>query len=307
MTKLLFLGCNTDQLPYLKAAKEKGYEVIGTDMNEEAPGANVADRFHRVGYEDGAGLVALGGREDFMASDKVFTAASQFAYLGASSFAEHLGIPFIPHESVLACLDKTRLYPLFEKYGLAVPKWRVLEKGGMAAALQELGAMYAKSDFGKSPHYCFRVSDDAALPALPEEHDRYFRKSFIVQKEIIGTHYRVNWIRGVLYAFRKETDAVSRPAPDFAFDNSTRARVSRMLEEQGLASHLVKFDIIVADGTTYFLDIGLEPPMRLGLYLAHCGYDFPRLYFEHLVEGKFEYPDSKSLPADITIRGRAVS
>ncbi|MCR4325544.1 MAG: hypothetical protein NUV59_01940 [Patescibacteria group bacterium] len=307
MTKLLFLGCNTDQLPYLKVAKDKGYEVVATDMNEEAPGAQLADSFHKVGYEDEKGLTAVGSEEHFTAGDKVFTAASQFAYLGASSFAEHFSIPFIPHESILTCLDKTRLYPLFERYGLAVPEWHILEKNGIPAALKEFGTMYVKSDFGKSPNYCFRVSDDASLPALPKEHDRYFRKSFIVQKEIKGAHYRVNWVRGALYAFRKETDEVSHPAPDFALDNNTRANLSRMLEGQGLASHLVKFDIIVADGTTYFLDIGLEPPMRLGLYLSHCGYDFPRLYLEHLVEGKIGYPNPKSLPTDLTIRGRAVS
>ena len=41
--KVLFLGCNNDQVPYLKAIKKLGFTVIGTDLNPKAPGAELAD------------------------------------------------------------------------------------------------------------------------------------------------------------------------------------------------------------------------------------------------------------------------
>ena len=306
MKKLLFLGCNTDQVPYLTAAKKAGYFVVGTDMNKDAPGLALADVWYPVGYEDVPALIGVGKKEGFTASDKVFTAGSQFAYIGASGFAEAFGIPFIPTATVLTCLDKTALYPLFEKYGLAVPSWRLY--GGEASlevALSEYGTVFLKSDFGKSPNYCFRVTKEGERPRMPASHDRYWRSAFVVQKEIPGTHYRLNQVGNTLYAFHKETDKIGRPAPSFSLGD-LQENVTRMLGDLGLEKHLVKFDVIEADGTLYFIDIGLEPPFRLNKYLSHLGYDFPRMYFEHMVEGVMRYPDPQSLREDVTIQNNDV-
>lgn len=306
MKKLLFLGCNHDQVPYLAAAKAAGYRVIGTDMNEDAPGVALLDAWHAVSYEDVPALIDVGKKEGFTADDKVFTAGSQFAYIGAGAFAEAFGIRFIPRSSVYTCLDKTKLYPLFERYGLSVPTWRLYEgAASLDKVVQEFGVVYLKSDFGKSPNYCFRVTG-GERPELPHEHDRYWRESFVMQKEMRGVHYRVNWINGTLYSFNKETDTICRPAPSFSFD-SLKESVDAMIKASGLSAHVVKFDVIEVDGVCYFLDLGLDPPSRLGAYLSYCGYDAPRLYFEHLVEGKAEYPEPHSLPTNVVIRGQDVT
>lgn len=303
---ILFLGCNTDQVPYLKVAKQKGYRVVGTDVNDGAPGISLLDTWKRVGYDDIHTLIEVGKKEGFSSGDKVFTASSQHAYIGASAFAHAFQIPFVSEESVLLCLDKTKLYPLFEKYGLSVPVWSIYQgESSLDAMLAEHKVMYLKSDFGKSPNYCFRVTKDGDKPHMPHEHDRFWRESFIVQKEVLGTHYRVNWIGGTVYSFRKETDQVSRPAPAFTLGNAHK-KIASMLENLGLSNHLIKFDVIEKEGELYFIDIGLEPPSRLALYLSYLGYDFPRMYFEHLVEGKVTYPDPQSLKADVTIRGKEV-
>ncbi|HEY4521722.1 MAG TPA: hypothetical protein VJH05_01115 [Candidatus Paceibacterota bacterium] len=303
MIKLLFLGCNTDQAPYLKIAKSKGYFVVGTDLNLNAPGVSLCDKFYNVGYEDYAGLAELGKKEEFGPTDKIFTAGSQFAYLGASFFAEEFKISFISRKTALLCLDKSSFYPFFENYGLNVPEWKIWN-----GVLPSYPA-YLKSDFGKSPNYCYRINSEEKLLDLPQTHDRFYRKCFILQKEVLGTHYRINFVGGKFFAFKKKTDVESMPARDFAFDSKTRDNIERMLNDLGLSKHLVKFDIIVADsdatvrasGKIYFLDIGLEPPMRLKIYLDRLRYDFDNLYFEHLVENKINYPDFSILP-DLVIK-----
>ena len=303
MTKLLFLGCNTDQISYLKIAKSKGYFVVGTDLNPNAPGVSLCDRFYNVGYEDYAGLVELGRKEKFGPTDKIFTAGSQFAYLGASFFAEEFKIPFISRESALLCLDKSSFYPFFESYQLNVPEWKIWD-----GVLPDYPA-YLKSDFGKSPNYCYRINSGDKLPDLPQAHDRFYRQFFILQKEMPGIHYRINFVGEKFFAFKKKTDAESTPASDFYFNKETSDNIERMLNDLGLSKHLIKFDIIVVDsdatvgasGKIYFLDIGLEPPMRLKLYLDKTGHDFDTLYFEHLVEGKINYPEFSLLP-DIVIK-----
>jgi hypothetical protein len=306
MKKLLFLGCNHDQVPYLKVAKNAGYYVVATDMNKDAPGVALADAWYPASYEDVSTLIGIGKKEGFGADDKVFTAGSQFAYVGASGFAEHFGIPFVPQKSVDTCLDKTKLYLLFEKYGLPVPTWHLYDgAASLDEAVQEFGAVFLKSDYGKSPNYCYRVTGKVR-PQLPSEHDRYWRASFVMQKEMEGTHYRVNWINGVLYSLEKETDSVCRPAPSFSF-GTLKESVDRMIVDAGLSQLVIKFDVIDVGGVQHFIDLGLDPPSRLGAYLTHAGYDFPRLYFKHIVEGKAGYPYPHVLPTNVVIRGQTVT
>jgi len=59
-TKLLFLGCNTNQIPYIQEAKKLGYFVVGTDINPMAPAIKYLDRYYKVSYEDYNGLIKIG-------------------------------------------------------------------------------------------------------------------------------------------------------------------------------------------------------------------------------------------------------
>ena len=52
MNKVLFLGCNYDQLPYLEEAKKIGFLVIGCDKNINAPGRQLCDHFINFGYRN---------------------------------------------------------------------------------------------------------------------------------------------------------------------------------------------------------------------------------------------------------------
>jgi len=88
--KVLFMGCNSDQVPYLKAIKALGYTVIGTDMNAKAPGAPLTDRFYKVGYTNLDGLKEVARSEQLSSNDLIFTAAAHFAYEGASKLAAFL-------------------------------------------------------------------------------------------------------------------------------------------------------------------------------------------------------------------------
>ena len=50
--KVLFIGCNHDQIPYLKKLLDQGYYVIGTDLNGDAPGRHLAHEFVQVSYTE---------------------------------------------------------------------------------------------------------------------------------------------------------------------------------------------------------------------------------------------------------------
>ena len=122
MKKLLFIGCNHDQLPYLKELKKCQFEIIGTDMNPHAPGKELCDKFYQVGYDDYRELIAVGIREKFNSDDKVFTASAQFAHKGAAHFANKFGIEYPAERSIDICLDKTLFYNQFQKLGIPIPE-----------------------------------------------------------------------------------------------------------------------------------------------------------------------------------------
>lgn len=306
MTKLLFLGCNFDQLPYLKIARQKGYNVIGTDLNKNAPGARYLDKYYQIGYEDANGLINLGEKEQFLSTDKIFTASSQFAYIGAGIFSEMFGMRFVSQKTADICLNKIKLYKLFKKHKMEVPQWMIVKNQNVIKPiLKKWNAAYLKSDYGKSPHYCYKIKD-GNIPRLPLKFDRYFRKYFIAQQAIAGNHFRINWIRGGLICFFKISDTAAIPAYFIDFNKKIKKNISRLIFELGLRNHLVKFDVIYANGRCYFIDIGLDPPMRLKLYLEYLGYDFEKIYFEWIVENKNNFPSFANLPKNLIVKNKIV-
>ena len=86
MIKILFLGCNHNQIPYLQELSKRNYRIIGVDLNSNAPGKSYCHSFYNIGYDDNDGLLELGKKENFKSSDKVFTASAQFAYKGGAFF-----------------------------------------------------------------------------------------------------------------------------------------------------------------------------------------------------------------------------
>jgi len=71
----LILGCNDAQIPYIRAAVDLGFEVVGTDYNVNAPGKACIDRFYPVSYLDSAGLKDVAAREKLTSADFIFTAS----------------------------------------------------------------------------------------------------------------------------------------------------------------------------------------------------------------------------------------
>ena len=61
-----------------------------SDLNKNAPGKDVCDKFYNVGYDNLEGLIDVGLKENFTSADKVFTAASQFSHKGAAHFSSFL-------------------------------------------------------------------------------------------------------------------------------------------------------------------------------------------------------------------------
>lgn len=277
MPKLLFLGCNYNQLPYVKAVKSLGFTVVGTDLNPEAPGALLVDSFHVVGYNDQERLATLVQDEGFGSDDRIFTASAHFAWEGAAAVAARLGIKYLSPETVDICIDKSKLYPLMDRLGVPVPSTVLLGVEDDPVTDPD-NVYYLKSDYGKSPRYCYRITNGVHVQR-PVAFDRYYRSCFLLQQEVLGLQYRVNLYGDQAAVFLKFTDHCAVPlsvlGPGHA---AVIAGLRGIVTELGLQGVMTKFDLIVNESGWFVIDLGLDPPMRMLLLCQYKGIDFPSAY-----------------------------
>lgn len=283
MPNVLFLGCNHNQSPYIDAARRNGFHVIATDLNPIAPGAALADRFYCVGYDDVDALLNIVREEGISSKDRLFTAAAHFAWEGAAQVAQAAGIPFISPASVDVCLDKIKFYELLREYDLLPPT--ELYQPDSAFVLDKSKVYYLKSDYGKSPHYCYRVAG-GDWPTIPAAHDRYYRKHFLLQEEILGSHYRVDLYGNQMAVFLKIRDDVCLPIPCLGPGHSLiHAALSDIVGRLGLETIITKFDLVANAKKAFVIDIGLDPPFRLKSLYAWRRLDFADAYVRHTLLG----------------------
>lgn len=309
--KLLFVGCNYRQIPYLKEAKREGFFVIGTDLNKDAPGIRYLDRFYNVGYEDVDGFIRIGKREKFNKQDKVFTAASQFAHLGAACFAKHFKIDYIPLEVVNLCLDKVRFYKLLAVEGIPHPKFNVAKtQSGIKRIIKTdvKKNYYVKSDFGKNPWHLYYVKN-GKVPCINFKQDRYLRKAYVVQEEAVGRHIRVNYFHNrFIYFVHKEGRFFSCVDRLNKLQDQTECDLVRFVKSLKLEKRFIKFDLILNQNNYYVIDIGLDPPSRFRVLCRYLRHNFEKNYFLQNVGMQYSYPFSKNLvSADVYVSARKIS
>lgn len=295
ISKILFLGCNYDQLPYLKEIKKKGVYIVGADLNPDAPGKALCNTFYCVGYDDISGLIEIGEKEDFNSKDKIFTAASQFANLGAAYFAKEFQIPFPKIEAIEICLDKAKFYPFFKDNQLPIPETFIIDnKEQLIEVMDQLGnecEYYLKSDFSKNPNYVYKFTGNKADEMnIFWGRDRYLQKCYILQKEFLGEHLRINIMDNdfILFPVDIKNKLVAKKSE--IVDRGIVEKLKNVIDALGFNKWLVKFDLILGENGFVVLDIGIDPPYRLNLYYKSLNLQMPHYYVNQYLENEINYP-----------------
>lgn len=268
--RVLVIGGNTAQIPYIRELKRRGLYIILTDLNEEAPARSLSDMFSCIGYEDVDSLVSFAKEAGLSMQDYIFTAAAQFAQVAASGIAEEIGIIYPKPDVVRMCLDKTQFYSSFERHGIPIPETLYIsDYAELSSAINRLGpedTFYLKSDFSKNPRYVYRFRGSE----MSEDHffwgrDRYLQKSYVLQKEVEGRHLRLNICpKGfTLFDFGSNCFIPEAEAYPILSRYNIIDALSLFLSQHGISSWLIKFDLIISDSGWVALDIGLDPPTRL--------------------------------------------
>jgi len=297
MHKVLFLGCNDDQLPYLKELKLLPFEIIGTDINDNAPGKGLCDNFYSVGYDNLEQLVAIGRENGFTSKDKVFTASSQFAHKGAAHFASIFDIVYPSESTIDICLDKALFYKHFQKLGMPIPETVFIENRegfeNFLLSLDNSTAYYLKSDFSKNPNYIYRFTRENIKP---EEifwgRDRHLQNCYILQKEVKGKSLRINIYGNRFNIFDFDSMSKLNVLKNDLVNVGVINSLQSFIDDQSLNNWLVKFDIILDDTKFVVLDVGLDPPYRMVKEANLQQINFSKYYIAQYLYNQVDYPQT---------------
>lgn len=296
--KILFLGCNFDQIGYLRELNKRDLFIVGVDKNSEAPGRSLCDEFHICGYDDIEQLIQIGIKHNFNSQDNLFTASAQFANLGASYFASEFGINFPKASSILTCLDKTKFYQSFEEHSIPIPITKKIRNHDELLNYLENSKkninFYLKSDFSKNPNYVYKINHLSNLDNICWDHDRYFREHYVIQEEFIGQSLRLNLYGNRFNIFDFET------AQKLNLNNNQRTffvkniinKLNNFRISHNMQNWLLKFDIILNGDNFVVLDVGMDPPSRMYALASKLKINFERHYIDQYLFGKISYPSN---------------
>jgi hypothetical protein len=284
---VLFLGCNDDQVPYLRTILGRGCRVVGVDRNPDAPGASLCHRFVAAGYDQDDRLRAVVEEEDMGREDVVFTAAAHFACQGAASAAKAAGIDWPSREIIDLCMDKIRFYRFLVAQDAPVPRFQVVTSAAELSSAFETWptgmAAWLKSDCSKNPNYIFRIPPgERSDLAVPWTRDRYLDHGYVLQEEFQGQGVRLNLFPGgrAIYPFDK-SEGLSNAAAQASLDRTgAQAGLEKVVEALELQDRLVKFDVLVNGADWVVIDIGLDPPARMLADYEARSLDFYRFYVD---------------------------
>jgi len=290
--KVLFLGLNHDEIPYLLELKKRNFIIIGIDRNKSAPGIEFCDSYYNVGYDQLDKLIDVGEKELFCEHDLVFTAASQFAHKGAARFAKRFSITYPAEESIDICLDKVKFYKSFEECGLIIPKtYFIKTKEELELQLNDLdkGWYYLKSDFSKNPNYVYRFnSHNTPYSSFNWKKDRYLQHGYVLQQEFNGKSLRLNLYGERFNVFDFKTN---NKVSNEIIDHQIIKSLKQFRDYHNMESWLLKFDLIINKDSYVALDVGMEPPMRMLNFAKSQSVNFESHYIDQYIFKNISYPN----------------
>jgi biotin carboxylase len=135
----MILGAGIMQVPGIRIAKNKGWQVIVVDGNPSAMARGQGDVFEVVDLKDRDGLLALAQRYAAAGGlDGIFTAGTDFS-TSVAWVAEKLGLPGITYATAMRATDKCLMRKAFQDAAAPSPNFACWAGEGDPAALRGPG------------------------------------------------------------------------------------------------------------------------------------------------------------------------
>ncbi len=134
---MMIMGAGYDQIPMLEKARSMGLKVVAVDGREHAPGAHLADAFHRVEVLDIPKVLEIARARGIAG---ITTMVSNLGMRTVAVVADRLGLPSITPQAATTATDKAAIKEALSRAGVACPR------GSACADLSE--AMDALTELG---------------------------------------------------------------------------------------------------------------------------------------------------------------
>jgi biotin carboxylase len=126
--RLLVLGAGPAQLGLLRAARERGFEVVACDRDETALGLRLADRHAVASTEDEEAVEEVARAEEVAA---LIAPGNDWPVLVAARVAARLGLPHpVTPAAAELTVSKLRQRERFAEAGVPQPRWRAVSAAG---------------------------------------------------------------------------------------------------------------------------------------------------------------------------------
>ena len=282
-TKILVLGCNENQIPYIKELKKK-YFIIACDKNKNAPGKKFVDIFYNCAYDDLKNLkkICLSNKS----IKKIFSASSQFSIIGVSFCKKILSMKYLTSKVCQIILNKKKFYEYLKKKKINYPKTFIIKnKKDLEKKKFSKFNYYLKSDQSKNPNYIYSGKIKNFAKKVNWTKDKYYKKYYILQEEIVGKHLRINVVNNKVeyFDFFKHNKINKNNLKNMSLKKLEK-NVLNLSNDLNIKEYIVKFDIILNKKNYFFLDIGIDPPYRLKKYFEKNKRNFYKFYIEHIFQ-----------------------
>ena len=199
MMRVVVVGCGFPQLSLIRAAKRRGFHVVGADMNQRAVAVPLCDEFHEVSTSDAAGLGELLRR---VRADAITTTGSEVALKATADVAARERMPFYADpETVRRCQDKDAMRAAYASHGVAVPQFAACASLDEARTFAQRRGfpLVVKPSRGWGQRGVARVENEEQLGLAFEEARAHSASAglavVVVESWLEGREYSVNgWI-----------------------------------------------------------------------------------------------------------------
>ncbi len=128
------MGAGEWQLPAFFKAREMGLRIITVDKDPKAPGFEFAHEHFLVDTRDVKGCCQIAEEKKISG---VMTMATDYALPAVSFVAEKMGLPGLPYETTLTCIDKAKVKEQLCSNGVPTADWQCHTKISLLQLLQD--------------------------------------------------------------------------------------------------------------------------------------------------------------------------
>lgn len=124
--RLLILGASVFQVPFIEEAIRLGCYVGIVDINKDAPGVSLANKYFRCSLQDKEAVLKIAKRFD---ANGITVGTCEIGVLTAAYIAEKMGLPFYSQDVAVRTTNKISMIQAFKTMGVACPEYEIVRPG----------------------------------------------------------------------------------------------------------------------------------------------------------------------------------